>query len=121
MFQSTGISTEEKKFKIDFQKMAILDFGSEQFLQFISTSRHGTSYQVSSQLAFWLRRCSNQIFKMVAMAAILDSASERFSLFFIYKSPKFTVKWPLGSGEVVQNRFLRWQRWWPSWISDQNN
>ena len=29
--ESTGISIQEKKFKIDFQMMAILDFGSEQF------------------------------------------------------------------------------------------
>ena len=30
-FDSTGISIQEKKFKTDFQKMAILDFESEQF------------------------------------------------------------------------------------------
>ena len=51
---------------------------------FLSTNRHCTSYQVSSQLAFWFRRCSHQIFKMVAMAAILESASKRFSLCFFY-------------------------------------
>ena len=34
---------------------------------------------------------------------------------------KFQVNGPLGSREVVQNRFSRWQRWQPSWISDLNN
>ena len=34
---------------------------------------------------------------------------------------KFQVNWPLRSVEVVQNRFLRWQRWPPSWFFDQNN
>ena len=85
------------------------------------TSHYSTSYQVLSQLAFWLRRYSNLIFKM---AAILDSASEQFSLFLIYTlifPIKFQVNWLLGSGVVVQNRFLRWQRWRPSWISDWNN
>ena len=36
-------------------------------------------------------------------------------------STKFRVNWPLCSGEVVQNMFLRRQRWRPSWISDRNN
>ena len=34
---------------------------------------------------------------------------------------KFQASWPLGSGEVVQNRFSSWQRWRPFWISDLNN
>ena len=32
---------------------------------------------------------------------------------------KFRVNLPFVSGEV-QNRFLKWQPWWPSWISDRN-
>ena len=31
---------------------------------------------------------------------------------------KFGVNWPFGSGEEAKNRF---SRWWPSWISDQND
>ena len=63
---------------------------------------------------------------MVAMAAFLDSASERFSLSFYLQvalifPTKFRDNWPLGSGEVVQNRFSRWQSWQPSWITDRNN
>ena len=32
---------------------------------------------------------------------------------------KFRVNLPFVSGEV-QNRFLKWQPWWPSLISDRN-
>ena len=34
---------------------------------------------------------------------------------------KFGVSWPFGFEEEVKNRFLRWQPWWPSWISNQND
>ena len=33
---------------------------------------------------------------------------------------KFGVNWPFGSGEEATNRFSRWRRWWPSWISDRH-
>ena len=34
---------------------------------------------------------------------------------------KFGVSWPFGSGQEAKIKFLRWQPWWPSWISDQND
>ena len=34
---------------------------------------------------------------------------------------KFGVSWPFGSGEEAKNRFLRWEPWRPSRISDQND
>ena len=34
---------------------------------------------------------------------------------------KFRVNWPFGSEEEVKNRFLRWQLWRQSWISDRNS
>ena len=34
---------------------------------------------------------------------------------------KFGVNWPFGSGEEAKNRFSRWQRWRPSWISDRHD
>ena len=45
------------------------------------------------------------------------------AIFFIYMSHrffpiKFPVNLPFGSGEEVQNRFLRWSPWQPSLISD---
>ena len=71
----------EKKKELEALRAKNCSHGSrilDNFSNFLSTSHHGTSYQVSSQLAFWLR-CSNQNFKVVSMAAILDSALERFS------------------------------------------
>ena len=38
-------------------------------------SQSDASYQVSSQLAFWFRKCETMIFKMVA---ILDFPSKQF-------------------------------------------
>ena len=58
------------------------------FSYFWSTRHPDASYQVSSQLAFWFRRRSeNRFFKMAAIAATLDFWLERFKLFLIYKSP----------------------------------
>ena len=34
---------------------------------------------------------------------------------------KFGVNWPFGSGEEAKNRFSRWRPWRPSWISDRND
>ena len=52
---------------------AILDFDRNNFSYFWSTSRPNASYHVWSQLAFGFRRRSEKkIFKMAAMAAILD-------------------------------------------------
>ena len=34
---------------------------------------------------------------------------------------KFGVSRPFGSGEEAKNIFLRWQAWWPPWISNQND
>ena len=49
------------------------------FSYFWSTSHPNASYQVSSQLAFRFRRRSEKyIFKMAAMAAILDFWSKQF-------------------------------------------
>ena len=53
---------------------------------FLFTSLPHASYQVSSQLTLRFRRRSKkQIFKMAAMAVILDFQSKRFFLFLIYK------------------------------------
>ena len=54
-FESIGLSVQEKRFK----------------------SNSNTSYQVSSQLDFPIRRIIS-ILKMVAMVAILDFQSEQF-------------------------------------------
>ena len=48
-------------------------------------------------------------------------SSNNFS--YICKSlpTKFRVNWPFGSGEEVQNRFIRQPPWWPSWVTDWND
>ena len=49
------------------------------FSYFRSISHINASYQVSNRLALWFRRRSEKyIFKMAAMAAILDFRAERF-------------------------------------------
>ena len=70
----------------------ILDFRWEKF----STSHPDTSNQILSRLAFWFRRrrSSKQIFKTVAMVAILD-----FLATFVFD---LQVSWPFRSGVEVQ-------------------
>ena len=80
-FKSTGLSVQEKKQKIDFQDGhhgGHLGFRTGTILVFFMY-KSPRYFQVSSQLAFWFgRRISEKIFKMAAMAAILDFGSERF-------------------------------------------
>ena len=46
---------------------------------FLSTALPDTYYPLSSQLAFRLRRiCVKQLFKIAAVAAVLDFLSKRF-------------------------------------------
>ena len=51
-FKSIGLSVQEKKWKIVFKMVAILDFGWKDISYFWSVAHSDTSYQVSSQLAF---------------------------------------------------------------------
>ena len=45
-----------------------------------------------------------------------------FDLRVVLRLPtKFQVNWIFDSGDEVQNRFSRWQPWWPSWILDKND
>ena len=63
IFESIGLSVQEKKRKTEFQEAtmtAILDFRSERFSYFWSISHPNASYQVSSQLAFRFRRRSEK-------------------------------------------------------------
>ena len=90
-------------------------------------------YQVCSLFAFWNRGTSKYIFKMAAMVAILLLELNHFNvfgresprqhqLFFLQVAPilssKIRVSSPFGSGDEVQNRFLRWRT---SWIFDLTN
>ena len=78
------------------------------FSYFCSTRHLDASYQVSSQLAFWFRsRSEKQIFKIAAMAAILDFWSEWFLLFLIYKSPWCFLPRSKSVGLSVHNKNLK--------------
>ena len=68
-------------------------------------------------------KVQNKIFKMATTAAIWDSLSQQFELFFhLQVTPmlpvKFRVDWPFSSEEEGKNRFSRWP---PSWISNWND
>ena len=68
-----------RKRKIDFQDGGHLAFRIETILDICSTRHPDASYQISSQLAFQFRRRNEKtIFKIAAMATILDFRSERF-------------------------------------------
>ena len=59
MFQANWPFDSGKKFKLDFKMAAmvvILDFRSERFKLLFDLQVHDTSYQVSSQMTFRLRR-----------------------------------------------------------------
>ena len=77
-FESTGLSVQKKKGKIDFQDGHHLGFpiGTISAIS-ISTSHLDAFYQFSNQLALWFREISKKkkSFKMVAMVAILDFPS----------------------------------------------
>ena len=68
-FQSTGLSVQKKKGKIDFQDGHHLGFPNVTILAiFISTSHPNASYQFTNQLALWFRKISEKkSFKMATM------------------------------------------------------
>ena len=81
--ESTGLSVQKRKEKIDFQNGCRLGFPIGMILAiFMSTSHPDVSYQFSNQLAIWFRKISEKkSFKMAAMTAILDFRSKQFKLF----------------------------------------
>ena len=92
-------------------------------------------YQVSSQLAFRLRRRSAKIFSGLRPYWISDRNNFSFFLFFFFLfffleqkgkrkvqtlPTEFRVNRHFGSGEEPQNRFSRLRLCRPSWISHRN-
>ena len=74
------------------------------------------------------KEAKKKIFKVAAMVAILDFQSARFSLFFIYKSPRCFLASLEAIGLSVQEkkRKIDFQDGhhiasWPSWIYNRNN
>ena len=89
---------------------------------FGSTSHPNTSYQISSQFAFQLRRRNAKRFsRWQPWWSALISDKNQLSYFDLQLAPilptKFQIHWYFGSGEEAQTDF----RWPPSWISNRNN
>ena len=101
-FESTGLSAQKKKGKIDFQDGRYLGFPTGTILAiFISTSHPDASYQFSNQVALWYRKISEKkSFKM----AVLDFRSKHFKLFYIYKSPQCFLPSFESNGLSVQEK-----------------
>ena len=96
------------------------------FSYFWSTSHPKASYQVSSQLAFWVRKRSKKDFQDGLHGGHLGfRIGKILAIFDLHVTPmlssKFGVNWLFGSGEEAKNRFSRWQPWRPSWISDRHD
>ena len=117
------------------------------FSDFWSTSHPDTSYQVSSQLAFWFRRRSEKKKKKkknerkrlsrwlpwrpswISVGTILTTfdlqvtpmlptrISSQLAFWFRRRRQKGNKK---NKNKKKNNRFLRWPQWQPSWISDWN-
>ena len=82
--------------------MTVLEFPPEQFsLFFLSTSHSDASYEVSSQLAFRLRRRENEIFLDGGHLGLrIGTILAIFALQDTQRLPiKFQVSCPFGSGE----------------------
>ena len=126
-FESTGLSVQEKKRKIDFQDgshgghlgfpigtiLAIFDLQVTLMLP--------TKFPVNWLLGLGKKRKidfqdggDHLGFMIGTILAILD----------LQVTPilptKFRVNWPFGSREEAKNRFSRWLPWRPSWISDRH-
>ena len=94
------------------------------FSCFWITNGRDTSYQVSSQLAFWVKEKnfeidfqdgSHGIHLGYLIGTVLSIFDQQVNLML---STKFPVNWPFGSSEKVQIDF---QHGRPSWISDRND
>ena len=106
--------------------VAILDFQSEWFYLFLSTSCPNTSYQVWSHLAFWFkRRRAKQISHGCHDSHLGFPIRKNYVIFYLQVAPilctKIWVNWPFGSSGEAQNRFLRWWTWRPFWIFNWND
>ena len=107
-----GLSVQEKKWKMNFQDTAILNFSL-----FLFTSHPDASYQVSSPLAFWFRtRAKNRFSRWLPLP---------FAVAFFLSTSHADASYQLSSQLAFQfkrrseNRFTRQPSW--SWISNQND
>ena len=128
--ESTGLSVQEKKRKIDFQDgghgghlgfpigtiLAIYDLQVILMLP----SKFGVNWPFGSgeeeKIDFQDGRHGGHL--GFPIGKILATFDLQVTLML---PSKFGVNWPFGSGEEAKNRFSRWRPWWPSWISDRHD
>ena len=105
-YESTGLSVQKKKGKIDFQDGRHLGFWIGTILAiFISTSHPHPFYQFSNQLALWFRKISEK-----------KELSDPNNL-----SYHVSIQMAFQFRREAKNRFSRWLSWGPSWISDRDD
>ena len=123
-FDSTGLSVQEKKQKIDFQNGGIgchLGFPIGIILAIFDlqvTLMLPTKFRVNRFLG--LREEAKIDFQDGGHLGFpIGTILATFDLQVIPMLPtKFRVNCPFGSEEEAKNRFSRWLPWRPSWISD---
>ena len=129
-----GLSTEKKKFKIDFQDGncgSNLVFLIQKFLAIFDlqvTSMILTKFQVNWPFCSEVK---NRFSRWLPWPPSWISNQNNFTLLLLYfffnlqvtpmLPTKFRVNWPFGSGEEAKNRFSRWWPWQPSWVSNWND
>ena len=122
--ESTGLSAQEKKRKIDFQDSGHLGFPIGTILAIFNLqvtlmlpSKFGVNWPFGSgeeaKIDFQDGSHGGHLgFPIGTILAIFDLQVT------LMVPSKFGVNWPFGSGEEAKNRFSRWR---PSWISDRND
>ena len=128
--ESTGLSVQEKKRKIDFQDgghgghlgfpigtiLAIYDLQVVLMLP----SKFGVNWPFGSgeeeKIDFQDGGHGGHL--GFPIGKILATFDLQVTLML---PSKFGVNWPFGSGEEAKNRFSRWRPWRPSWISDRHD
>ena len=116
--------SEKKIFKIVALVTSwISDQNNFSYVWSTCTSHPDASYLVSSQLAFLFRRRSEQRFQDGPLGGHLGfPVGMILTILDLQVTPmlstKFQINWHFGPGEEAKNKF---SRWWPFWISDQND
>ena len=114
-FESTGLSVQKKKGKIDFQDGRHLGFLTSTILAiFISTSHPNPSYQFSNQLALWPPRWPSWISDPNNLS-YFRSTSHPNASYQVSNQMAFQLR------RRSKNRYSRWLSWRPSWISDRDD
>ena len=126
-FESTGLSVQKKKQKIDFQDgcygahpgftismiLAIFDLQVTPMLP----TKFGVNWPFGSG-----EEAKNRFSRWLSWRPSWISNRHDFSYFWSISHPNASYQvWLLGLGVEAKNRFSRWLPWRPSWISDRHD